>query len=81
MGSLKSKNHKFKTKSNLENGVRVVKDVTDAILARAGQFIKCTWPVTPDTRAAINNGLYQQVRFSNAIGCIDYTHVRITVSC
>lgn len=54
---------------------KTVKDVTDAIVARAGQFIQ--WPVTSGARAAIKNGFYLQARFPNVIGCIDGTHVRI----
>lgn len=54
---------------------KTVKDVTDAIVGRAGQFIK--WPVTSGARAAIKNGFYLQARFPNVIGCIDGTHVRI----
>lgn len=41
---------------------KTVKDVTDAIVARAGQFIK--WPVTSGARAAIKNGFYLQAPIS-----------------
>lgn len=54
---------------------KTVKDVTDAIVAKAGQFIK--WLVTPGARAVIKNGFYKQAQFPNVIGCIDGTHVRI----
>lgn len=54
---------------------KTVKDVTDAIVSRAGEFIK--WPITPGARAAIKKGYYKQARFPNVIGCIDGTRVRI----
>lgn len=54
---------------------KTVKDVTDAIVSRAGEFIK--WPITPGARAAIKKGYYKQARFTNVIGCIDGTCVRI----
>lgn len=54
---------------------KTVKDVTDAIVSRAGEFIK--WPITPGARAAIKKGYYKQARFPNVIGFIDGTRVRI----
>ncbi|XP_061193223.1 putative nuclease HARBI1 [Saccostrea echinata] len=54
---------------------KTVKDVTNAIADKAGQFIK--WPVTQSARATIKTAFYQQARFPNVIGCIDGTHVRI----
>lgn len=44
---------------------KTVKDVTDAIVARAGQFIK--WLVTPGARADIKNGFYQQEKSRNVL--------------
>lgn len=44
---------------------KTVKNVTDAIIARAGQFIK--WLVTPGARTAIKNGFYQQEKSRNVL--------------
>jgi hypothetical protein len=52
-----------------------VKDVTDALVNHAGEFVR--WPMTNTDRSKVKTGFYQQARFPNVIGCIDGTHVRI----
>lgn len=54
---------------------KTVRDVTDALVAKAEHFIR--WPVSSDARTTIKTGFYSQARFPNVIGCIDGTHVRI----
>ena len=52
---------------------KTVRDVTDALVAKAEHFIR--WPVSYDVRTTIKTGFYAQVRFPNVIGCIDGTHM------
>ena len=54
---------------------KIVRDVTDAIVARTEHFIR--WPVSSDDTTAIKTGFYAQACFLNVIGCTDGTHVRI----
>ncbi|XP_046576801.1 putative nuclease HARBI1 [Haliotis rubra] len=54
---------------------RVVRDVTDALVARKDAYI--TWPTDAEHLRTIQSGFYQLGGFPNVIGCIDGTHVRI----
>nr|XP_022345040.1 uncharacterized protein LOC111137719 [Crassostrea virginica] len=54
---------------------KTVRDVTDALVAKAEHFI--WWPISSNVRTTIKTGFYAPARFPNVIGCIDGTHVRI----
>ncbi|CAC5398513.1 HARBI1 [Mytilus coruscus] len=54
---------------------RVIDHVTEALVARKDQFI--SWPDN-QRKNIIRAGFYEKAGFSNVVGCIDGTHIRIT---